>query len=93
MDRLFIKLIKGFGTDLILRICWHILNKYIYKLLINRTRGLYREISDRGLLYTDRARRARFVQKDRGPIFLCTYRASEISKKFIIWHLYIGIYA
>jgi hypothetical protein len=28
-----------------------------------------------------------FVQKDWGPIFLCTNRASEINKKFIIWHL------
>ena len=34
-----------------------------------------------------RARRARFVQKDRGPIFLCKGRASEVNKKFIIWHL------
>jgi hypothetical protein len=34
--------------------------------------------------------RARFVQKDLGPIFLCTYRASEVNKKFIIsWHLYL----
>ena len=29
----------------------------------------------------------RFVQKDRGPIFLCTYRTSEVNKKFTIWHL------
>jgi hypothetical protein len=57
----------------------------------NRTRGLYREISDRGLFCTDRARRARFVKKDRGPIFLCTYRASEVYKKFINM-AFIGIY-
>jgi hypothetical protein len=31
-----------------------------------------------------------FVQKDRGPIFLCTYRASEVNKKFIIYGMYIG---
>jgi hypothetical protein len=31
--------------------------------------------------------RSRFVQKDRRPIFHCTYRASEVNKKFIIWHL------
>ena len=36
---------------------------------------------------SDRDRRARFVQKDRGAIFLCTYRASELNKKFITWHL------
>jgi hypothetical protein len=29
------------------------------------------------------------TQKDRGWIFLCTYRASEVNKKFIIWHLYL----
>jgi hypothetical protein len=59
-------------------------------LLINRTRGLhYREISDRGLFCTDRARIARFVQKERGPIFLCTNRESEVNKKIIIWHLYL----
>jgi hypothetical protein len=34
------------------------------------------------------------VQKDRGPIFLCTaYRASEVNKRFIIYaidkHLYL----
>jgi hypothetical protein len=50
-------------------------------------RGLYREISDPGLFCIDRARRARFVHKDRDPIFICTYRASEVNKKFIIWHL------
>jgi hypothetical protein len=53
-----------------------------HKLLINRiliTRGLYRDISDRGLFCTDRARRTRFVPKDRGPIFICTYRASEVN--------------
>jgi hypothetical protein len=49
--------------------------------------SLYNEISDRGLFCTDRARRARFVQKDWDQIFLCTYRASEVNKKFIIWHL------
>jgi hypothetical protein len=59
-------------------------------LLINRTRGLhYREISDRGLFCTDRARIARFVQKERGPIFLCTNRESEVNKKIIIWNLYL----
>ena len=63
--------------------CYDLLTYYY----INRARGLYREISDRGLFRTDRARRVRFVQKDRGPIFLCTYRASEVNKKFIIWHL------
>jgi hypothetical protein len=30
--------------------------------------------------------RAMFVQKHRGPIFL---RASEVNKKFIVWHLYL----
>ncbi len=25
-------------------------------------------------------------QKDRGTIFLCTDQASEVNKKFIIWH-------
>jgi hypothetical protein len=34
-------------------------------------------------------RRARFVQKDRGLIFFCTYRASEVNIKFIMWHLYL----
>jgi hypothetical protein len=53
-----------------------------------QTQGLYREISDPGLFCTDRARRVRFVQKDRGPIFICKGRASEVNKKFIIWHLY-----
>ena len=45
-------------------------------------RDLYREISDRGLFCTDRARRARFVQKDQGPIFLFKDQASEVNKKF-----------
>ena len=27
------------------------------------------------------------VQKDQGPIFLCKDQASEVNKKFIIWHL------
>jgi hypothetical protein len=58
--------------------------KFIINFFINRTRGLYREISDGGLFCTDPACRARFVQKDRGLIFLCTYRASEVNKKFII---------
>ena len=44
-------------------------------------------VSDRGPFCTDRARRVRFLQKGRGPIFLCTYRVSEVNKKFIIWHL------
>ena len=52
--------------------------------------SLYREISDRGLFYADRARRTRFVQKDRGPIFLCIYRASEVNKK--LNRAFIGIY-
>jgi hypothetical protein len=38
---------------------------------------------------TDQACRARFLQKDRGPIVFCKYRASEVNKKFIIWHLYL----
>ena len=46
----------------------------VYKLTITRS------------FCTDRARRARFVQKDRGPIFLGKDRASEVNKKFIIWH-------
>jgi hypothetical protein len=56
-------------------------------LLTEREVCVYREISDPGLLCTDRARRTRFVQKDRDPIFLCAFRASEVNKKFIIWHL------
>jgi hypothetical protein len=54
-------------------------------------RSVQRNIRPRSLC-TDRARRASFIQKDRGPIFLCTYRASEINKKFIIGsyrHLYL----
>ena len=56
-------------------------------LLTEREVCVYREISDPGLLCTDRARRTRFVQKDRDPIFLCAFWASEVNKKFIIWHL------
>jgi hypothetical protein len=52
---------------------------------MNRTRGLYKEISDQGIFSTDRDRRARFVQKDRGPIFLCTYRASEVNIENNTW--------
>ena len=56
-------------------------------LLTEREVCMYREILDPGLHCTDRARRARFVQKDRDPIFLFAFRASEVNKKFIIWHL------
>ena len=54
--------------------------------------SLYREISDRGLFYACRPSpyRTRFVQKDRGPIFLCIYRASEVNKK--LNRAFIGIY-
>ena len=55
-------------------------------------RGLYREISDRGLFCTDRVRRARLVQKDQGPIFLCKDQASEVNKKFNYYVAFIGIY-
>jgi hypothetical protein len=59
---------------------------------INRARGFYREISDRDLFSTDQARRARFVHKDQGPIFLCKDQASEVNKKFLYGidrHLYL----
>jgi hypothetical protein len=59
-------------------------NEIIIEIIIKflLTRGVYREISDRGLFCTDQARRARFVPKDRGPIFRCTFRASKVNKKF-----------
>ena len=52
-----------------------------------RATPLQRNIGHGGLFCTDRARTARIAQKDRGPIFLCKGRASEVNKKFIIWHL------
>jgi hypothetical protein len=47
------------------------------------------KLLDRCLFCTDRARRARFVQKGRGPIFLCKWRTSEVNKKYIMWQLYV----
>ena len=41
---------------------------------------------------TDQARRARFVHKDQGPIFLCKDQASEVNNKFLYGidrHLYL----
>ena len=55
-----------------------------FKLFINlNTRYVQRNIGPRSFFCTDRACRARFVQKDRGPIFLCTYQASKVNK--LLW--------
>ena len=66
----------------------HISLLYVINFLLTEREvcSLHREISDRGLFCTDRTRSARTVQKNRGTIFLCTDRASEVNKKFILSH-------
>ena len=32
-------------------------------------------------------KRARFVSKDRGPIFLCKYRASEVNTNYKVYYM------
>jgi hypothetical protein len=77
------------GREIVLHASKIIIYIYIYiKLLLTEREVCTEKHRTEVFFFTDRARKARSVQKDRGPIFLCTYRASEVNKKFIIWHLY-----
>ena len=62
--------------------CYHVIMS-CYRVIINFLLTEREVCTEKYRLY-----KKKFVQKERGPIFLCTYRESEINKKFIIWHLY-----
>jgi hypothetical protein len=47
---------------------------------------MYREILYLGLFVQTSPNGLGLYKKDLSPILLCTYRASEVNKKFIIWH-------
>ena len=68
-------------------------NYTLYKFIVNNFLLTEREVCTEKyrtkvfFVQTMQARRASFVRKDRAPMFFCTYTASEVDKKFIIWHL------
>jgi hypothetical protein len=50
------------------------------------------EVCTELLINRTRARRARFVQKDRGPIFLCTYTEQARLIKSLLYGIYRHLY-
>ena len=71
-------------------------NYTLYKFIVNNFLLTEREVCTEKyrtkvfFVQTKPVRRASFVQKDRTPMFFCTYTASEVDKKFFLT-AFIGI--